>query len=299
MNASKIMSKPMLVLGAAVSLGIAALPAGATEPCGDFGECKVLVEINATDGDIGFHFLGDADDLRSMRIDDPNGAKLFENRAYGPLDEQKLTENFAESAEPLCWFDPEEKEEWDEVVTLREFVERWTAGTYTFRGKGEEGEKLFGETELSFDLPAAPEIISFTGNVINWMPGNDLGNCAPANADDAKENGVESIDDVSDIINLVTMPPAIAANEPAIAAYEIVVEPDVEDGDPIGDEVFSVRVNGYMNTIEVPWSYLNSLPDDTPVKIEVGAIGIDDNATFTEEDGFCINVVEGCEEEED
>lgn len=292
MNVSKIMSKPMLVLGAAVSLGIAALPAGATEPCGDFGECKVLVEINATDGDIGFHFLGDADDLRSMRIDDPNGAKLFESRAYGPLDEQKLTENFAESAEPLCWFDAEEEQEWDEVVTLREFVERWTAGTYTFSGKGEEGEKLYGETGLSFDLPAAPEIISFTGNVINWMPGNDLGNCAPADAGDAAENGVESIGEVSDIINLVTMPPAIAA-------YEIVVEPDVEDGDPIGDEVFSVRVNGSMNTIEVPMSYLNSLPDDTLVKIEVGAIGVDDNATFTEEDGFCINEVEGCEEEED
>ena len=53
----------------------------ATEPCGDFGECKVLIEINATDGDIGFHWLGDADDLRSMRIDDPNGAKVFENKA--------------------------------------------------------------------------------------------------------------------------------------------------------------------------------------------------------------------------
>ena len=39
-----------------------------------------------------------------------------------------------------------------------------------------------------------------------------------------------------------------------------------------------------------------SLPDDTPVKIEVGAIGADDNATFTEEDGFCVNEVEGCEE---
>jgi len=292
MSDSRIMSKPMLVLGAAVSLGIAELPAGATEPCGDFGECKVLVEINATDGDIGFQFLGDAGDLRSMRIDDPNGAKLFESQGYGPLDEQMLTENFVESAEPLCWFDPEEEEEWDEVVTLREFVDRWTAGTYTFRGKGEEGEKLFGETRLSFDLPAAPEIISFTGNVINWMPGNDLGNCAPADAADAEENGVEPIGEVSDIINLVTMPSAIAA-------YEIVVEPDVEDGDPIGDEVFSVRVNGNMYMIEVPMSYLDSLPDNTPVKIEVGAIGIDDNATFTEEDGFCINEVEGCEEEED
>ncbi|MBT8400305.1 MAG: hypothetical protein KJO98_07505, partial [Rhodothermia bacterium] len=41
----------------------------AQEPCpesdGDIGECKVLIEINATDGDIGFHFLIDADDANS------------------------------------------------------------------------------------------------------------------------------------------------------------------------------------------------------------------------------------------
>lgn len=35
-----------------------------------------------------------------------------------------------------------------------------------------------------------------------------------------------------------------------------------------------------------------------PVKVEVGAIGLDDNATFSEEDGFCVNEVEGCEEAE-
>ena len=46
----------------------------------------------------------------------------------------------------------------------------------------------------------------------------------------------------------------------------------------------------------VPADYLAALPDDTPVKIEVGAIGVEDNATFTEEDGFCVNESEGCED---
>jgi hypothetical protein len=31
------------------------------------------------------------------------------------------------------------------------------------------------------------------------------------------------------------------------------------------------------------------------VQIAVVAIGVDNNATFTEEDGFCINEVQGCE----
>jgi hypothetical protein len=85
----------------------------------------------------------------------------------------------------------------------------------------------------------------------------------------------------------------------AVAAWEIVLEPDVEDGDPLGSLVFSIRVPGDVNPREVtvPADYLASLPADTPVKIEVGALGADDNATFSEEDGFCVNEDEGCEEE--
>jgi hypothetical protein len=61
---------------------------------------------------------------------------------------------------------------------------------------------------------------------------------------------------------------------------------------------FSIRVTGdvAVKAVSVPAEYLAALPDDTPVKIEVGAIGIDDNATFSEEDGFCVNEVEGCED---
>lgn len=171
--------------------------ATATEPCEDFGECKALIEINSSDGDIGFHFLMDGDDLNSARIHDPDGKKVFEDQAKGPLREQKLTETFAESAEPLCWMDPDaDPEDWEDIVTLDEFL-----------------------------------------------------------------------------------------------------EPDVDDGDPIGALVFRIRVPGDIATTEVtvPAEYLASLPDDTPAKIEVGAIGGEDNATFTEEDGFCINEDEGCD----
>lgn len=263
--------------------------AEATEPCGDFGECKVLIEINATDGDIGFHFLGDADDLNAMRIDDPNGAKVFEDQAKGPLKEQKLTETFAESAEPLCWPDPEaDEEDLDEIVTLREFRERWTPGTYLFSGAGDGGEKLLGETVLTYDLPAAPQNLDFSGGIVTWTPGNDLGNCAPL-ADPG--NGQET---VADLLDIIPDPAGVP-----VAAWEIVLEPDVEDGDSTGSLVFSVRVDGGIapTAVTVPTEYLLALPDDTPVKIEVGAIGPDDNATFSEQDGFCVNVVEGCEDD--
>ncbi|MGH8130210.1 MAG: hypothetical protein ACRES3_05085, partial [Steroidobacteraceae bacterium] len=85
--------------------------------------------------------------------------------------------------------------------------------------------------------------------------------------------------------------------EVIVAAWEIVLEPDVEDGDPTGNLTFQVRVAGNIATREVtvPADYLASLPDDTPVKIEVGAIGVDNNATFTEVVDFCVNEVEGCD----
>jgi hypothetical protein len=264
--------------------GIAALvsPAAlATVPCGDFGECKVLVEINATDGDIGFHFLMDGDDLITARLQDPDGSPIFQQKVQGALKDQKITETFAESAEPLCWADPEADPD-EEIVTLEEFVARWTAGTYLFSGKGAQGERSTGETELTFALPAAPADVDFDGSVITWSAGDDLGRCA-------------SEADLTALVADGVLP--VHPESVPVAAWEVVLEPDVEDDDPTVALTYRVRVDGDIapKAVTVPAEYLTSLPDDTPVKIEVGAIGADDNATFTEEDGFCVNEDEGCE----
>jgi hypothetical protein len=287
---------PFTTISAAASvvliLGTGTTVARATEPCGDFGECKALVEINATDGDIGFHFLMDGDDLTSGEINDPNGAKVFEEKAKGPLKEQKHTETSGESAEPLCWQDPE-ADPGEEIVTLEEFLERWAAGTYVFSGMGEGGEKSTGETQLTHELPAAPSSVAFNGSVISWAAGKDLGKCA----DEVKLDKL-----VADGV-LPKHPKDVP-----VAAWEIVLEPDVADGDPTGKLVFSLRVPGTIlsKEVTVPAQYLASLPAGTPVKIEVGAIGPkdvvpedgiddDDNATFTEKGGFCVSENGKCE----
>jgi len=283
MNTKAVLFKTVLTAsGAALVLGAGLGAANATEPCDDFGECKVLVEINATDGDVGFHFLLDGDDLNMARISDPNGVKIFEDQAKGPLRDQKLTETFAESAEPLCWMDPEADPD-DEIVTLEEFLDRWTPGTYSFFGMSDGGEKSDGETELSYALPAAPQGLTFDGSKIEWAPGDDLGNCA-SNAD------------LDALVADGTLP--VHPEEVAVASWEVVLEPDTEDGDPTGNLKFTIRVAPDISPMEVTVSaeYLASLPDDTPVKIEIGAITADDNATFTEVDGFCVNEVDGCED---
>ena len=280
---------PLATAVAVVFMGAGVTAATATEPCGDFGECKALIEINASDGDIGFHFLMDGDDLNSARIHDPNGVKVFEDYAKGPMRDQKLTETFTESAEPLCFdplYDTDPDNDDEDFVTLEEFQDRWADGTYVFTGSSDGGEKSEGETELTYELPAAPTDVTYDEKkgVISWGAGNDLGACASAAELDA--------------LVLDGTLPAHPENV-EVAAWEIVFSPDVDDGDPVGHLVFSIRVPGDIATKEVtvPEDYLASLPDDTPAKIEVGAIGADDNATFTEEGDLCINEVEGCDDD--
>ena len=283
------MSNALMAASAAVvAWGTGSPAAMATEPCDDFGECKVLIEINASDGDIGFHFLFDGDDLNSAKMKDPNRKVIYWNLAWGPLREQKLTENFVESAEPLC-FDPLSDDDPDnddeDFVTLVQFLERWTPGIYKFIGRTDEFfSPQKGETELTYDLPAAPADVDFDGSIISWDSGDDLGECADA----------DELDDLVDDGVLPTHPENVTVD-----SWEIVFEPDVEDGELTGSHKYTVRVAGDImpKEVTVPADYLASLPDDTPVKVEVGAIGGEDNATFTEEDGFCVNEDEGCDDD--
>lgn len=279
MQAMTLSLKPALAAAGLALLTFSPTTAQATAPCGDFGECKVLVEINSSDGDVGFHFLMDGTDLIRAAIYNPRHRQIFKDIARRELRQQFLTETFAESAEPLCWFDPEEDP--DDVVTLTEFLDRWMAGTYYFFGIGERWQLSFGHTSLSFALPAAPDEIDFdveTGE-ISWEPGDDLGNCAEAEDEDP------NVPNLADVMHLLDMAP----EDVPVKTFEVVLEPDVEDDDPRKGLKYTVRVPPTENSVTVPADYLESLGPNTPVKSEVGAIGFDDNATFTEVDEFCVN----------
>ncbi len=286
-------------LAAALSgLALAAAGAGvqATEPCGEFGECKVLIEINASDGDIGFHFLADAENLRAVTLAEPKangeatGKRIFQYKTRGALRTQTVTEVFTESSEPLCYdplFDDDDENDDEDFVTLAQFLDRWKFGTYTFRARSADKEKLQGHTELTNMLPAAPDEVDFdpdTG-VVSWEPGDDLGACSEEEF--GLEGEFEFFLDNGDIV---------LVEEPDM--WEVVLEPDVDEDSPANGLNYSIRVPGDIDPMEVtvPADYLASLPDDTPVKVEVGGIAGEDNATFTEEDGFCVNEVEGCED---
>lgn len=275
MKIKKVTSTTVLAAAIAALVGGGAGVANATEPCDDFGECKALVEINASDGDIGFHFLMDGDALVYGALFNPRHRKIFTYYPRRELRQQTSTELFQESAEPPC--NPEEADEDEDVVTLADFIDRWDDGTYYFFGINSDWEAQFGETELTFNLPAAPAEVEYEseeddeGDIegeISWEPGEDLGEC-------------------SDGMDMLPMAPA----DVPVAIWEVVLEPDVEDGNLLGSMKYVVRIPGDAEEleVEVPDDYLETLPDNTPAKAEVGAIGFDDNATFSEIDEICLN----------
>ena len=266
-----------LVLASGASL------TSATEPCGSFGECKAIVEINSTDGDIGFHWLVDGDDLLRTSIRDPRWRRVYTNRARGPLREQTLTETFGESAEPVCRESLKEEED-ERVITLTDFRELWKDGSYYFIGLDSEREFLFGVTQLTYFLPAAPEDLTYVDGVVSWAPGSTLGECATeAELTDLVAEGVLPIHPM---------------NVP-LDSWEVVLE--LEDG---SNRKFSVRLPPAQLSVTMPAEFIDSLPANTPAKAEVGAIGGDlsigdnDNATFTEIGDLCLNEQgDGCVED--
>lgn len=273
-----VLAPAALFLATGISIGTGT--ASATAPCGDFGECKALAEINSSDGDIGFHFLKDGDDLLATHIEDPMGRKIFRDAAKGALVDQKYTEVFAESAEPLCWTDPEADPD-EEIVTLEEFIERWPAGNYTFFGRGEAGDAAVGQTVFTHALPAAPKDIYYDdgSGVISWTRGDDLGNCA-------------SNEELTALVEAGVLP--IHPEEVTVSVWEVVFEPESDPSVQFAVRILENPPLGVLSVM-VPADFRDALDVDTVGKIEVGAVGEDDNATFTEVE-VCINFEDGCEE---
>ena len=267
------------LLGALTLLLAATIPVSWAQE--EFDETKAFIEMNATDGDVGFHVLLDAEAWEWVTIDDPDGNQIFKEMARRNLMEQGLTENFFESAEPLCVADEEDPEA--EVVPLAEFLERFLPGEYLFAGRTIEGDELEGTATLTFNLPAAPDISMFDGTedvdpanaLMTWAAGMILG---------------EKCQD-DDLVTQGIIPDPASVD---VVGWEVVVEPADEEAF-VPFRVFSVQLPPDQTSVTVSPEYLNAFPAGTEFKFEVGAIEASGNQTFSE-GGFCT--LPGCGEEE-
>lgn len=117
-----------------------------------FAEAQVLLQLNDTDGDLGFHARIDGDPWKRLIIEGPNEKILFDLRLRRALRRQGLTELRFESAEPT--FD-----ELDPDVFFRRFPE----GEYEVEGIGFDRVEYESISELSHLIPAAPGNLSVSG----------------------------------------------------------------------------------------------------------------------------------------
>lgn len=114
-----------------------------------FAQAQVRIEVNATDGDSGFHVLLDAEGWKFVKIYDPNWRLIFEVEGGGSVRKTGLTELAFESAEPGF-----------EELPLDEFLERFPAGEYRFIGETLAGEVLSSKATFTHALPEGPVLLS-------------------------------------------------------------------------------------------------------------------------------------------
>lgn len=136
-----------------------------------FGQTKIFIEVNATDGDAGIQIFLDASGWTRLEVSDPDGQQILDFSANGSVEQQGITELHLESAEPS--FDEQ---------TLEELFLLFPAGMYTFSGMTDDGKTLNGKATLNHLIPNGPVIESpeegealDAGSpvVIDWNPVTD------------------------------------------------------------------------------------------------------------------------------
>jgi hypothetical protein len=114
-----------------------------------FTDAKILIEVNATDGDAGIQVFLDGEGWEKAKVVSPNGNGIFEVKGKGGVGEQGVTELFFESAEPSF-----------EDLPLDEFLARFPEGEYQFLATTVEGDELAGTAMLTHDIPNGPHLVS-------------------------------------------------------------------------------------------------------------------------------------------
>jgi hypothetical protein len=250
---------------AALTFGALVEDARAQEPTEiPFGDSRIIIETNASDCDAGIQLIFDGEPWSRVRIKDPNGRFLLDERPRGSLAEFGLTEQFNESSEPpmeeLVALDPD----CDEAeFSLAEFQELFPAGIYEFEGLTVEGLELDGEATFSHAMPAGPEVVEPADEAevdpdlplfVDWDPVTDPIATLPA------VPGVGPVDIVGYRVIVqedVHLPPEFLVELPADIT-EVTVSPEyLAPGKEYKLEVFAIDVSGNQTLTENSFTTTN------------------------------------------
>ncbi|WP_157987610.1 fibronectin type III domain-containing protein [Jiangella endophytica] len=188
-------------------------------------DARLKFEINSTDGDGGVQLFGDSEEpWARLSVYDPHGKRIFTSTTKGTLGRQGGTELFLESGEPPFTDLP-----------LKELLARFPEGTYEFRGRGIDGERLAGEAELTHDIPDGPTLV------------------APTEGD-----GPQNPDATT-----VSWKPVGPANGSPIIAYEVIVVDENTGLDALPEATMDVMMPPSATSVDVPPGFLKAGTDYT------------------------------------
>lgn len=217
---------------------------------GSFAVTSLNFETNATDGDVGVQAFFDADGLKRVEIENPEGQTIFKVKTKSGLGKVGFTELFFEGMEPLVAELAPDDERDEAEFTLKELLELFPAGEYEFEGKTIDGEELEGIAVLTTVLPAGPVIVAPQEDaevpagkalVIDWEPVTE------------------------------TILPDLGSL--SVSGYQVIVS-----NEAIGDE-FTIDLPAEMTEVTVPAAFLTA---DTEFDFEVLVVEESGNQTITE-----------------
>jgi len=123
--------------------------AAATPKPVPFADARLIIEVNATDGDAGLQILLDGQPWNQVAVFRLDGQQIIDFKTAGPVNDYGLTELFSESSEPPFTEFP-----------LEQFKALFPEGVYTFVGTTIGGASLAGTATLTHNIPNGPEIVS-------------------------------------------------------------------------------------------------------------------------------------------
>ena len=217
----------------------------------EYDEARLYFELNDTDGDLGLHALVDAEDWKTLRIEDITGRIMFDLEVKRGLLDQGMTEIFFESSEP----------DFDDLDPA-EFFARFPAGEYEVNGKTLDGEELESDLVLSHVIPAAP-----AGIIVN-------GQSVPPDCDQDTGPGVSGP-------VLVSWGPVMSAHATLGVSGNVVVDKYqvvIEREDPTA-LLISIDVASDVTQLALPAGLLSSGDE---LKIEILTIADSGNQSATE-----------------
>jgi hypothetical protein len=239
-----------IALGAGVESPQAASKAANGDECEPLGKgrkakiatAKLIVEYNATDGDIGVHGAFDDDGWSKLCVSDPDGNQVLRVSPKSQLKDLTMAGIFFESREPPI-----------DEFSFKDLKARFPEGRYHVRGLSFDGKRLVGSAKFTHDVPAAP-------NVTGPLDGSEVD----------RHDVTVTWDDVTETVD---------GRPVRISGYEVIVTKENHvDRHGFSQPIYDVHLPPNRNSLSVPAGFLQP---GTEYELEVLALERSGNQTIS------------------